>query len=79
MTDSSQQPKGRGRGLPALKAAINVLNVVKEATSNTPAGPAVVSVAALLTVILVSSFPFRHDLPKAHTQSGHDGQQRGFR
>ena len=67
MIDSSQQPKGRGRGLPALKAAINVLNIVKEATSNTPAGPAVVSVAALLTVIRVSSFPFRDEMPKTHT------------
>ena len=67
MTDSSQQPKDQVRGLPALKTAISVLNVVKEATSNTPASPAVASVAALLAVIRVSPFPFRDGLPKAHT------------
>ena len=66
MTDNSRPPKDRGRGLPALKAAINVLNIVKEATNNTPASPAVASVAALLTVIRVSFFPLRVELPKAH-------------
>ena len=67
MTDNSQQPKDQVRGLPALKAAITVLNVVKEATSNTPASPAVASVAVLLTVIRVSYSPLHIELPKAHT------------
>ena len=77
MAENSQRPEGRG--LLALKAAINVLSVVKEATNNTPANPVVGSVAVLLTMIRVSSFLFSDEMAQVHTSSGHDGQQRRFR
>ena len=58
MTDNNQQPKGRSWVIPALNLAINGLDIAKEATNTTPINPVFGSVAALLTMIRVSSLPF---------------------
>ena len=67
MTNNSQPPKGQDRAISALNMAISGLNVVKEASSSTPAGPVFGPVASLLTMIRVSSFPFCDEMPQAHT------------
>ena len=46
--------------------AIDVLNIAKEATSTTPVNPVFGSVAALLTMIRVSSFLFPDERCEAH-------------
>ena len=66
MTDNSKRPKDRGRALPALNLAIDSLNIAKEATSTTPVNPVFGSVAALLTMIRVSSLSFRSDIWGSH-------------
>ena len=67
MTDNSQRPKGRSRVLSALNMAIDGLNIAKEATSTTPVNPVFDSVALLLTMIRVSTLPFREEILQAHT------------
>ena len=67
MTDKSQRRKGGGKVIPALNMAINGLNIMKEATNTTPVNPVFGSVAALLTMIRVSSVLFRDELYQAHT------------
>ena len=67
MTDKSQRRKGGGGAIPALNTAIDALNIAKEATSTTPINPVFGSVAALLTMIRVSSFLFRDEIHQAHT------------
>ena len=66
MTDKSQRRKGGGKAIPALNMAINGLNIAKEATSTTPVNPIFGSVAALLTMIRVSSVPFCDEIYLAH-------------
>ena len=56
MTDNSQRPEGRGRGVSAVNMAIDDLNIAKEAISTIPVNPVFGSVAVLLTMIRVSSF-----------------------
>ena len=58
MTDESQRREGGGKVIPALNAAIDGLNIAKEATSMVSVNPVFGSVAALLTMIRVSPFPF---------------------
>ena len=65
MTDKPQRQKGH-KAIPALNMAINGLNVLKEATSTTPANPAFGSVAFLLTMIRVSSLSLRDEMFQAH-------------
>ena len=67
MTDDSQRQKGRGWVIPALNLAIDSLGVAKEATSGTPANPVFGPVAALLTMIRVSSLPFHDEIFEAYT------------
>ena len=67
MTDSPRQQKGRGRVVPALDMAIASLNIAKEATSTTPVNPVFGSVAILLTMIRVSSFPSCDVMFRVHT------------
>ena len=67
MTDISQRRKGKGKVVPALNTAIDVLNLAKDATSTTPASPVIGAVATLLTMIRVSSLPFRDEMFQAHT------------
>lgn len=50
-----------------LNVAINGLSIAKEATSTTPVNPVFGSVTALLTMIRVTSFPFRDETIQAHT------------
>ena len=67
MTDNSQRRKGKGKAIPALNTAIDALNLAKDATSTTPVNPVFGSVATLLTMIRVSSLPFRDETFQAHT------------
>ena len=58
MADNSQQPKGPGDGvLSTLNLAIDGLNLAKEVASVTPAKAAFGTVAILLTMIRVITFP----------------------
>ena len=66
MADNSQRRKGRGRTIPALNMAIDALTLAKDATSNTPANPVFASVTTLLTMIRVSSPPFRDGMFQAY-------------
>ena len=66
MTDISQRRKGKGKVVPALNTAINVLNLAKDVAGATPAGPVIGSVATLLTMIRVSSLPFRDEMFHTH-------------
>ena len=65
MTDKPQRQKGR-KAIPALNMAMDTLSVLKEATSATPVNPVFGSVALLLTMIRVSSLPFRDEMSYAH-------------
>ena len=67
MADNSQRRKGRGKVIPTLNTAIDVLNLAKDATSTTPINPVFGSVATLLTMIRVSSLLFREEMFQAHT------------
>ena len=65
MTDKPQRQKGR-KAIPALNMAIDGLNVLKEATSTTPANPVFGPVVLLLTMIRVSSLSLRDETFQAH-------------
>ena len=67
MVHNSKRQKGRGKVIPALNTAIDALNLVKDATSTTPVNPVFGAVANLLTMIRVSSLPFRDEIFQAHT------------
>ena len=51
-----------GAVIPALNMAIDDLDVMKGATGTTPVNPAFGSVAALFSMIQVSSFLFRDEM-----------------
>ena len=65
MTDKPQRQKDR-KAIPALNMAIDALSVLKEATNATPVTPVFGSVTLLLTMIRVSSLPFRDEKFQAH-------------
>ena len=74
MSLKSQRPKGRDGALSLLNAAIEVLNLAKEASSITPAKAAFGLVSALLAMIRVRLSPVRDDL-LVHVYLGLDGQR----
>ena len=63
MTDKPQQPKGQEGALSLLNVTIGSLNLVKEASSITPATAAFGAVVALLTMIRVSFLTFFDGCP----------------
>ena len=65
MTDKPQRQKGR-KAIPALNMAIDGMNILKEATSTTPANPVFGPVILLLTMIRVSSLSLRDEMFQAH-------------
>ena len=67
MIDNCQQRDGQGGVVPALNTAIGDLNLAMEITSATPANPIFDSVAALLTMVRVSSLLFRDDIYQVYT------------
>ena len=67
MADNSQRPKGRYNALSSLNVAIDGLNLAKEVSSITPAGPVFGSVTVLLTMIRVSFVPFCDGMFQVHT------------
>ena len=56
MATKAQQPKGRNNALLLLNAAIEAVNVAKDATNGTPAQVAFNAAIVLLTMIRVSKF-----------------------
>ena len=58
MEAKSQRPKGRDNTVSALNAAIDALNLAKEASSITPAKAVFGSVSIILTTIKVSLLLF---------------------
>ena len=66
MAEISKRRKGGSKVIPNLSTAIDTLNLAKGATSATPATLALGSVATLLTMIEVSSLPFRDKMILAH-------------
>ena len=79
MTTEPQQPKEKNkRALFALNMAIDGLSIAKEASSMTPAAPALSSVTILLTIIKVCLLLCDRIL-QVHTQPGLDGQRSGLR
>ena len=62
MATKPQKSKGRGNALSLLNAAIEVVNVAKDAVSGTPAQVAFSAAVVLLTMIRVSFPPFVIDV-----------------
>ena len=77
MTTNSPQPKGRDRALSLLNAAIEVLNLAKEAASIIPAKNVFGLASALLVKIRVR-LPLYKDNLLVHVYLGYDGQRRGL-
>ena len=78
MATEPQQPKEKNkRTLIALNMAINGLSIAKEASSMTPAAPALGSVIALLTIIKVCLLCDK--MLQVYTRLGLDGQRSGLR
>ena len=57
MDTKSQRQKGRDTTLSSLNAAIDAINIAKDALSMTPAKAALGSVAVILTMIKVGLLP----------------------
>jgi len=66
MDANVQQPKRRNNVLSTLNMTIEVLNLAKEVSSNTPAKAAFGSVSAILVLIRVRSFLSYLDEFQAH-------------
>jgi hypothetical protein len=79
MAAKSQQSTGRDGTLAALNAAIDVLNLAKDASGIAPAQAAFGSVNLLLAMIRVRPLLFYGDGLSIHIYQGFDGQRTGFR
>ena len=73
MDAGSKGQKRLDNTLSLLSAAIDAMNLAKEAMSATPAKAIFGSVGILLTMIRVSFLPFSNVLSQVHTQSGLHG------
>jgi len=67
MDANSQRPKRREVVISSLNAAIDALNIVKEAMDMTPVKAAFGSVSVILTMIRVRSLLFCNDPLQVHT------------
>ena len=74
MDAGSQRRNRQDDTLSLLNAAIDAMNLAKEAVSGTPAKAIFGSVGILLTMIRVSFLPFYDGLSQVYTSSGHHGQ-----
>ena len=72
MAATLQRPSRREGTISLLNAAIEAVNLAKEASSITPAKIAFASAGVLLTMIKVC-FLLCDEMFQAHTQSGIDG------
>ena len=77
MTTKAQQPKGRKNALSLLNAAIEAVNVAKNAASGTPAQVAFSAAIVLLTMIKVSFLLFRNEMFWVDTEPGFDAERTG--
>jgi len=66
----SQQPKHRDVTLSSLNAAIDAMNLAKEAMSQTPAKAIFGSVSILLTMVRVCSLSFYSGELRVHVYTG---------
>ena len=71
---SSKRQKRQDNALSLLNAAIEAMNLAKEASSATPAKAIFGSVGILLTMIMVRFILFSNDTFQVHVLSGLDGQ-----
>ena len=78
MVDNLQRRKDQGGTIPALNTAIDDLNLTNEVASTTPANTIFDSVAALLTMVRVSSLLFCDEMYRVYTSLGYDGQRTGL-
>jgi hypothetical protein len=78
MSATSQQFKGSDGALLTLNAAIDILNLAKDACGIPPAQAAFGAVSILLAVIRVSSLQFGGDGPLVHIYPGFHGQRTGL-
>ena len=67
MATKSQKPKGRKGALSLLNAAIEAVNIAKDAASGTPAQVAFSAATVLLTMIRVSFPLFRNEIFQIYT------------
>ena len=67
MATKSQRPKGREGALSLLNAAIEAVNLAKEASSITPAQAAFGAAGVLLTMIKVRFLPFCDEMFQVHS------------
>ena len=79
MAAKVQRPKGRKTALSLLNAAIEAVNVAKDAANATPAQVAFSAAVVLLTMIRVSSLLFRDEMFWADTEPGFDAEPTGVR
>jgi len=79
MDAKTQRPKDREGAISALNAAVEVLNIIKEVASVTPAKAAFGSVSVLLTMIRVCLALLCSDGLQVHKSPGLDGQRTGVR
>ena len=66
MATKFQRPKGREGALSLLNAAIDAVNLAKEASSITPAKAAFGAAGVLLTMIKVRFLPFRGEMSQVY-------------
>ena len=71
MATKSQRPKGQDGALSSLNAAIDVLNLAKEAVGMAPVGAVFKSASDLLTIIRVSFLPAHIDRFLANVHRTH--------
>jgi len=72
MKTTSQQSRGREGTISLLNAAIDAMNLAKEASGITPAKAAFGSAAVLLTMIKVCFLLFCDEMSQVHIQPGID-------
>ena len=77
METQSKQPKEQGGPISVLNGFIEVFNLAKEISSNTPAKAVFGSANVILAMIRVSLLGFRllNTDSLSGTRSGHDGQR----
>ena len=79
MDTDPQRPTGQDGPLSALNAAINDMNLAKDAVGIEPAKAAFGFVGVLLTTIRVRSFPLCANGLRVHMCLGHDNERTGLR
>ena len=78
MATKPQRPERREVALSLLNAAIEAVNIAKEASSITPAQAAFSAAGVLLTMIKVHFFPLCDEMSQVHSWPGIEDQRTGL-